>query len=183
MRTPLNELVKEVSAVLYTGHPLIDGVRPLVPNFQHIGLIHCRPAKPLPTEFDEFMQKSMEHGVILVSFGTFAGGDGIPESVRLSMVDAFSKLEQNIIWKWDGSDMKDLPPNVMLTKWVPQQDILAHPATKLFISHVGQSSVQESFYHGVPVVCIFAFYCINISWQVNWHESNFKFSGCHSTCL
>ncbi len=116
--------------------------------------MHCRPAKPLPPDFEAFMKKSMKNGVILVSFGTFAQGDSMPETVRLAMIDVFSKLKQNIIWKWDGSDMKDLPANVMLSKWVPQQDILGHPATKLFISHVGQSSVQETLYHGTPVVCI-----------------------------
>ncbi len=150
IRTPVPELSKDAHLVLYTGHPLLDGVRPVVPNYQYVGFLHCHPPHPLSSEFESFMQKGMKKGVVLVSFGTFA--QGVPDSVRAMMMDVFSKLEQNVIWKWDGPPMKDVPDNVMLTKWVPQQDILGHPATKLFISHVGQSSVQEAVYHGKPVV-------------------------------
>ncbi len=150
IRTPLPKLSDEAHLMLHTGHPLLDGVRPVVPNYQHIGFIHCRPAQPLSHEFEDFMKKNIKNGVILVSFGTFA--QGVPDSVRSMMMDVFSKLEQGVIWKWDGPPMHNMPENIMLTKWVPQQDILGHPATKLFISHVGQSSVQEAIYHGKPVV-------------------------------
>jgi hypothetical protein len=43
---------------------------------------------------------------------------------------------------------------VMLAKWLPQQDILAHPNLKVFISHGGQSSFQETLCHQKPVVSI-----------------------------
>ncbi len=45
-----------------------------------------------------------------------------------------------------------LPSNVMISKWLPQQDALAHPNVKLFVSHVGQSSFQESICHKMPIV-------------------------------
>ncbi len=143
---------KDVSLVLYTGHPLLDGVRPTVPNFQYVSFMHCRPSKPLPQEFQAFMDKSLDNGVILVSFGTLEKGQGMPGSVQAMMLEVFSRLEQNVIWKWEGNFAEGVPANVMISKWVPQQDILAHPATKLFVSHVGQSSVQEAVYHEKPVV-------------------------------
>ena len=29
-----------------------------------------------------------------------------------------------MLWKWHEETMKDLPPNVKLSKWLPQQDLL-----------------------------------------------------------
>lgn len=40
----------------------------------------------------------------------------------------------------------------MIRKWFPQSDILAHPNTKLFISHCGLGGVNEAKFHGVPIL-------------------------------
>ena len=55
------------------------------------------PAKPLPNELDQFMQKAGDEGVILVSFGAVLGG--IEEASLQMMAKAFSKLPQKIIWR------------------------------------------------------------------------------------
>ena len=47
-----------------------------------------------------------------------------------------------------------LPKHVQPIKWGPQNDILAHPATKAFITHAGANSLYEAAYHAVPVVAI-----------------------------
>ena len=58
------------------------------------------PAKPLPNELEQFMQKAGDEGVILVSFGTVLGEHvGFNESLLHIMADAFSKLPQKVIWK------------------------------------------------------------------------------------
>ena len=50
--------------------------------------------------------------------------------------------------------MPDLPKNVLVANWLPQQDILAHSNLKLFITHGGQSSFQESLCYQKPMVVI-----------------------------
>ena len=47
-----------------------------------------------------------------------------------------------------------LPPNVKVLNWIPQNDLLAHNSTKVFISHTGHNSLYESAFYGVPLVCI-----------------------------
>ena len=42
--------------------------------------------------------------------------------------------------------------NVKVMDWIPQNDILAHPKIRLFITHGGFNSLSESIYHAKPVI-------------------------------
>lgn len=53
--------------------------------------------------------------------------------------------------KWDD-EIRDKPENVLVSKWLPQTDILAHPNIKLFISHCGLGGMVESKFLGIPVL-------------------------------
>ena len=48
----------------------------------------------------------------------------------------------------------NLPPHVRTIKWAPQNDVLAHPSTKTFVTHGGANSIYEAAYHGTPVVAL-----------------------------
>ena len=63
-----------------------------------------------------------------------------------------SKLPQKIIWTCDLEELPVKTENIMIGKWFPQDDILAHENVKLFISHGGLGSVVEAKYHGVPIL-------------------------------
>jgi glucuronosyltransferase len=41
-----------------------------------------------------------------------------------------------------------------MLSWMPQNDILGHPKTKLFITHCGSNGQYEAVYHGVPMLGI-----------------------------
>lgn len=51
-------------------------------------------------------------------------------------LNAFGKLKQRVVWKFEDESY-DVPPNVMVRKWLPQSDILGHPNVVLFIGHGG----------------------------------------------
>lgn len=40
-----------------------------------------------------------------------------------------------------------------MATWLPQNDILGHNKTKLFINHGGGHGLMEAAYHGVPMIC------------------------------
>ena len=64
-----------------------------------VGPLLAAPAKPLQEELEEFMRKSGNEGVILVSFGSVMGN--INENMLTLLVNAFSRVSQRIIWKLD----------------------------------------------------------------------------------
>ena len=43
--------------------------------------------------------------------------------MRTVFVNVFSRLKQRILWKWP-EEIPGLPSNVMLSAWIPQQDVL-----------------------------------------------------------
>jgi len=85
--------------------------------------------------------------------GSILQGSNIPETQRKILFNAFSKLKQKVLWKFESDSVPaDLPSNVKLIKWAPQQDLLGHPKCRAFITHGGLGSTTESIYHGVPFI-------------------------------
>lgn len=68
-------------------------------------------------------------------------------------LEKFRSLKQKVLWKFE-TDLPNLPKNVKIDKWLPQDDILAHPNVKLFISHCGKGGITEAKYHGIPILGI-----------------------------
>lgn len=66
----------------------------------------------------------------------------------------FGKLKQRVIWKFEDDNLDNLPPNVLVRKWLPQNDILAHKNVRLFISHGGMFGNFEGIERGVPMLFI-----------------------------
>ena len=77
----------------------------------------------------------------------------MPSHILQMFVPVFAKLPQRIIWQWPSeSQLDNLPDNILLLKWLPQQDLLGHPKCQVFMTHGGLLSTQEAIYHGVPVL-------------------------------
>ncbi|XP_038670163.1 UDP-glucuronosyltransferase 2A1-like [Scyliorhinus canicula] len=126
--------------------------RPTMPNIVYIGGFQCKPSKPLAAEFEEFVQSSGEHGIIVMSLGTIISS--LPMQITMKIAEAFAQVPQKVIWRHDGKIPPNIGNNTLLAKWIPQNDLLGHPKTRAFISHGGTNGVYEAIYHGVPVVGI-----------------------------
>jgi len=59
--------------------------------------------------------------------GSVMRGTNLPENKRKLFLSVFGKMRERVLWKWENDTMPELPPNVKLSKWFPQQDILGHP--------------------------------------------------------
>uniref|UniRef100_A0A8C8E3V4 Si:ch73-334d15.1 n=1 Tax=Oryzias sinensis TaxID=183150 RepID=A0A8C8E3V4_9TELE len=126
--------------------------RPTMPNVAYIGGFQCKPSKPLPSELEDFVQSSGEHGFILMSLGTLV--KGLPHEITSEIAAAFAQLPQKVIWRHVGERPNNLGNNTLLVKWMPQNDLLGHPKVKAFVAHCGTNGIYESIYHGVPIVGI-----------------------------
>ncbi|XP_065348445.1 UDP-glycosyltransferase UGT5-like [Cloeon dipterum] len=150
----VKDLRRTASLVLTNNHYAFNQPRPLVPNFVEVGGMHVKPpSKPLPKDIKEWLDGGKD-GVIYFSMGSNLQGKLFPEEKRKALVQAFAELPQRILWKWESESIPEQPKNVKVASWMPQQEILAHPNVKVFITHGGLLSAQEAMYHGVPLIGI-----------------------------
>ena len=117
----------------------VDPAKPRMPNIIEATGLLMVPASPLPPPIEKFVNSSQE-GVIVVSFGSWL--THFPQHIIDVLVTSFKRVKQRVIWKYNGPRPERLPSNVMLLPWIPQNDLLAHPNTKLFITHCGKRSDQ-----------------------------------------
>jgi len=126
---------------------------PQMPNSVAVGdLMAGQPGKALPRDLEDFMSASKD-GVILVAFGTCI--DFLPHDVVRKFCDAFTngRNRLSVIWKMKDTDLcASADGRVKLMPWVPQNDLLADPRVKIFISHGGFSSTIQSVYHSKPLI-------------------------------
>uniref|UniRef100_A0A668AI52 UDP-glucuronosyltransferase n=1 Tax=Myripristis murdjan TaxID=586833 RepID=A0A668AI52_9TELE len=144
------DLVQEADLWLMRVDFVFEFPRPTMPNVIYMGGFQCKPAKPLPQHLEDFVQSSGEHGVIIMSLGTFVSE--LPGDITKAIAAAFAKLPQKVIWRHKGVSPETLGNNTLLVDWMPQNDLLGHPKIKLFVAHGGTNGVQEAIYHAVPIV-------------------------------
>ncbi|XP_034669406.1 UDP-glucuronosyltransferase 2B17 [Drosophila subobscura] len=145
------EMVRNTSLMLLNQHFSLSGPKPLPPNIIEVGGVHLQPAKPLPAELQQLLDKATK-GVILISWGSQLRASSLSEPKRNAMVRAIARLEQQVIWKWENETLPNKPDNLHIMKWLPQRDLFAHPNVKLFLSHGGLMGTSEAVSSGVPMV-------------------------------
>lgn len=148
------ELGRNVSFILQNGQASVTYPRPLLPNVAEIACIHCKPAVALPKDLEDFIAGAGESGFIYVSMGSSVKAANMPDHLRKLLTQTFARLPYRVLWKYEASPalLTDLPANVKIGRWLPQQDILGHRKLRAFVTHGGLLSMFETVYHGVPVV-------------------------------
>lgn len=141
-----NYLMKNCELFIIDTDIYLDFALSALPNVKYIGGLATSPARPLKGDILEFMNSS-KYGVIIVSSGSFVSWT---EDHENKMAEAFRQIKYDVIWK--QSNLSYSHQNILLTKWLPQNDLLAHPQTKLFITHCGNSGQYESLYHAIPMI-------------------------------
>ncbi|KAM6396575.1 UDP-glucuronosyltransferase 1A1-like isoform 2-T2 [Pluvialis apricaria] len=143
------DLLRQASVWLMKLDFVLHYPRPLMPNMVMVSGVNCAHKK-LTQEFEAIVNASGEHGIVVFSLGSMVSE--IPMKKATEIADALGTVPQTVLWRYTGEAPPNLPKNVKLVKWLPQNDLLAHPKTRAFITHGGSHGVYEGICNAVPMV-------------------------------
>ena len=148
------EVVRKSSLFIYPRDHVLEWPYVSLPNVIRVPGITVREGQPLSGDVSDVVEGAGFGGVILLSFGSSV--DSVPKDIFQKFMHAFGNITNTVIFRVSKELVANpgipVPANVHLLSWLPQQDILAHPNTKLFITHCGNNGQYEAVYHGVPMI-------------------------------
>ncbi|XP_030833013.1 UDP-glucuronosyltransferase 2B31 [Strongylocentrotus purpuratus] len=128
---------------------------PKSPGLIPVGGLTAGPPNDLPQELEDFIQSSGDDGIVVFTLGTYFANFATSRPHLLKMfIDALAKIPQKVIMQLKVMPEYDLPPNIKALPWLPQNDLLGHPKTRLFMYHGGNNGFYEAVYHGVPIIVL-----------------------------
>lgn len=66
-----------------------------------------------------------ENGAVYFSLGSNAKSKDLSFGTRTAILDALKDLPFRFLWKYEDHSLENVPDNVKIAKWFPQQDILS----------------------------------------------------------
>ncbi|KAK0409528.1 hypothetical protein QR680_004599 [Steinernema hermaphroditum] len=152
----LRDLGRQCPLVMVNSNEFYDLPRPVLHKIVYIGGLGMKKfdAKPLQGEFKAAVDSAKR--VVVMTFGSACDTKLMPDSWKEAFMGAFRRFpDVQFVLRYAGTDLGDKKPiNVLLSKWIPQADLLQHPKTAALISHGGYNSLQEAINAGKPIITI-----------------------------
>lgn len=145
------QLVDDSQLFFVTRESVMEIAQPQLPNVITVtSLTHSLP-QPLPADLQHLLDAAKD-GVVIVTFGSIIGA--AKSDAKAKMIAAFGRLKETVVWRQKMSDdeRRTLPSNVHACDWLPQNDLLAHKNTRLFVTHCGNNGQYEALLNAVPMV-------------------------------
>ena len=165
--------------VLFNGNWAFDYAGYLPPYYHLIGPVKpsgkgdMTAASNIAPKLREWLDESEQSGipVVYMALGSMAW---LIDSEQTAFVQAFSSCSAlplsagsnssssaphfRVVWQSNrplaAATRAAMPEWVREEKWVAQPAVLSHPATSLFVTHVGASSMQEGIGAGLPLLAV-----------------------------
>uniref|UniRef100_A0A1I8A5T8 UDP-glucuronosyltransferase n=1 Tax=Steinernema glaseri TaxID=37863 RepID=A0A1I8A5T8_9BILA len=145
----------DCSLIITNSDPLLDFPRPTLDKVVNIGGVSVPKPKPLTEEWEEILARRPK--TVLVSFGSITQSQWMPEEMKRSLLQVFRRFpDVTFIWKYERPEDKldEGIDNLVISKWVPQNDLLNHKNLSLFVTHAGMNSILEAANRGIPLLSI-----------------------------
>lgn len=118
----LNSIIFNTSLILLMAHETTQQAVPLVPNMINVGGLHMKPPKPLGNMQSQL--DSATDGVVYFGMGTNIKLSTTKNETQKAFMKCLGKLKQKVFMQWNEEIPADLPGNIVMAKWFPQQSIL-----------------------------------------------------------
>ncbi|XP_022115659.2 UDP-glycosyltransferase UGT5-like [Pieris rapae] len=151
LKRPLIEVEYDIDILLIAANPTLIGNRPTVPAISFVDRLHIKPGFPLQQGLKEILDSATK-GVVYFSIGALQEPEHLSTNILQTLTDVFRELPFVVLWKIGNTTMINRPDNVITNFWFPQQEILAHPNVKAFITHGGARSLEEALFYEVPII-------------------------------
>ncbi|GMT23866.1 hypothetical protein PFISCL1PPCAC_15163, partial [Pristionchus fissidentatus] len=147
-------------AYLFTNsEPLLESAAPTLSRVIDISQIGAKEPKPLDEYWNAILSRRPK--TILLSLGSMVRSFLLPDKTKEGILKAFSRFpETTFIWKYERPEdefcVKNASKveNIVMSKWLPQVDLLNDSRMIAFITHGGMGSAQETAASGVPGIFI-----------------------------
>ncbi|GMS86097.1 hypothetical protein PENTCL1PPCAC_30586, partial [Pristionchus entomophagus] len=122
----VEEIIANSSLIVTASDPLVDLARPTLRKIVDIGAIGVRDSKPIDEEYNQLL--NLRPRTVILSFGSVAKSILLPQEYKEAIAQAFSRFpEVTFLWKYEkpeeASFVKGIP-NIIVKKWMPQNDLL-----------------------------------------------------------
>ncbi|CAD6191204.1 unnamed protein product [Caenorhabditis auriculariae] len=149
------ERVRDITWFLVNSDPLFDFPKPLPVNIIEIAGISVTAPKPVDEKWGEILNRRKKN--VLVSFGSLASTLTMPPAMKNAITRALASFKDTtFIWKNDDANEKlaEDVENIVVTQWMPQNDLLGDKRITMFLTHGGAGSLLESALKGVPLMVV-----------------------------
>lgn len=164
----LGDILKNISLAFVTRNVFLNQPRLLPPNIIEISRVNIKQDEQLPTvnhskkmfrqiinycffkDLQEFLDSAPE-GAIYFSLGSSVKTYMLEENKIRIILQALSELPYKTLWKFENETL-EVPDNVLIKRWLPQQDVLRHKNVKVFVTQGGMQSLEEAIHFRVPLV-------------------------------
>lgn len=74
--------------------------------------------------------------MIYISFGSSVQPSLLPPEKIAVLINVFSRLPYNVLWKWDKDVLPGQTSNIKIMKWLPQLAVLSKYKNKLTFNKI-----------------------------------------------
>ncbi|GMT14726.1 hypothetical protein PFISCL1PPCAC_6023, partial [Pristionchus fissidentatus] len=153
----LADIIASSAFTLTNSDPFLDFAKPTLRKIVEIGGIGVRKAKKLDKEWESLL--SLRPRTVLVSFGTVSRAFLMPVEMKKALAQAFSRFpDTTFVWKYEKPEDKEQfaqgVDNLILSQWMPQNDLLEDERVRGFLTHAGKGSYFEIASRGTPSLLV-----------------------------
>ncbi|KAL7306832.1 hypothetical protein TKK_0000993 [Trichogramma kaykai] len=105
----VREIEKQIALTFVNRHPVIFGIKPLVPSLVELSALHIEEDPKLPVDLQKWLDES-NSGVVYFTFGSMVLIETLPKHQILEIYNSLRKLNQRVLLKI--ADLIKLPPNL-----------------------------------------------------------------------